>query len=453
MKIVIVLFVITACLACSHRPETLPIEDSFILNRVNIVDVKNQTILENRSLLIKQGRIAVVSREPMTPQAGVTKIIDGQNGYLTPGLIDMHVHMYEPAAYTLALSHGVTHVRVMNGVPQQLQWREQVERGQLIGSSSSVSSPIISGYEDAYLHHTALTTEQAVDAVKRYRAQGYDLIKAYGNLNKASLEALLNTATEVGIPVAKHGPHGSGDMPVARLTGLQSLEHIEDIYQGPLNYEFAPERLPAISKALNETGVPITPTLAIFNQLTQLSLKKEAFVESLPTDYTSTIISLETKHNQLKRWLTASHKHAAHNQKTLNFLLEITQRFHRAGIPLLVGSDSGVLLSPHGIATHTEMQLLNKAGLSNFEVLAAATINPAKALKLDDELGQIQPGFKADFIYSHDNPIDGLEVLIAPDAVIKQGEWYSKQQLIELRKNAIANRSLWQEFTTLVEAL
>jgi imidazolonepropionase-like amidohydrolase len=129
----------------------------------------------------------------------------------------------------------------------------------------------------------------------------------------------------------------------------------------------------------------------------------------------------------------------------LQFLVQITRQLHQEGVPLLLGSDAGVLLSPHGLATHTEMQLLQQAGLDSFAVLQAATIEPAKALGLAQLAGQIRPGYKADFIYSKENPISELSVLREPDAVMKSGRWYNKKQLKELRQQAIDGRSLVQE--------
>ena len=221
------------------------------------------------------------------------RVSDGKNGFVTPGLIDMHVHMYEPAAFTLALSHGVTHVRIMNGVPAQLVWRDKIAAGDLIGSSASVSSHIISAYDDAPLHLTVHTADKAKAAVQALHSQGYDLIKVYGNVSGEVLTALVEEGTNLNMPLAKHGPHGSGDVALSFLTGLQSFEHVEDIYQGPLNYQFAPKRLVSIAEEIKQTRVPITPTLNIYDQLTQLSDKKQTFLDSFSTEYTSDIIALE----------------------------------------------------------------------------------------------------------------------------------------------------------------
>jgi imidazolonepropionase-like amidohydrolase len=211
--------------------------------------------------------------------------------------------------------------------------------------------------------------------------------------------------------------------------------------------------LPEIILDLKATNVPVTPTLNIFYQLTKFSQEKEGYLATTSKNYTSDIIALEASSNQVKRWLEASDKMAAHNQKVLDFLQDITKSFHENGISLLVGSDSGVLLSPHGLATHNEMRLLKAAGLSAFDVLATATINPAKALNLDNQIGKILETYKADFIYSSSNPILNLSVLEEPEAVIKNGHWYSRKVLNAMRDEAIESRSFWEEFFILLKAI
>jgi imidazolonepropionase-like amidohydrolase len=99
------------------------------------------------------------------------------------------------------------------------------------------------------------------------------------------------------------------------------------------------------------------------------------------------------------------------------------------------------------------MRLLKEAGLSTFDVLAAATINAAKALNLDNQIGKIATNYKADFIYSSINPITHLSVLQEPEAVVKNGHWYSNKVLKAMRNEAIKSRSLWEEFWVLFDAL
>lgn len=422
------------------------------IDNVHIVDINAGRIIRDRQLQIHNGKITAIkpARTPITEEHHIQH--DGKGYYVMPGLIDMHVHAFDPAAFTIALSHGVTHVRLMNGVKEHLQWRKELAEGSRIGSTLSVSSPIISGFKHAHTHYSAQTPAQATKAVIKAKQQGYDLIKAYGNLDTPVLQALLREAKKQQIPVAKHGPHPPANMEWNELAGLQSLEHVEDIFQGPLNYQQDQQKLDETIVKLKMLNTPIAPTLNIFWQLTEISIHKQNYIDALPEDYISPITALEEKQNQVKRWLNSSTEMAEHNQKTLTFLQNITRQLYNSGLVLLVGSDCGVLLSPHGLATHKEMELMHQSGLPTIAVLRAATINAAKALGKESALGQVAIGYRADLILSEHNPLENLITLQNPDAVVKHGRLFPKAELEQLRQKAIDERSFWQEINTLRKA-
>ncbi|MCF6437096.1 amidohydrolase family protein [Pseudoalteromonas sp. MMG022] len=440
------IFISLAILSACHSQVSLPPAQAFILKNVNIVSPVEERIIKNQTILVKNGIISSINSS-LHEIPGIN-IIDAQGGYVTPGLIDMHVHFYDPSALVTNLSHGVTHVRIMNGIAQHLAWRDQLAQNERVGSTLSVSSPILSGFENGALHQYVATTQQAEQAVITAKNAGYDLIKAYGNLSPQALKALIKTAQTLNIPVAKHGPHPSADMPWSSLSELQSLEHVEDILQGPLNHTFDQQKLTQTLKEIKKLNIPVTPTLNIFWQLTRISEDKQAFLDTLPKHYISPIVAAAEQRDQVARWLNTSQNHASYNRDTYNTLLFITEQMHTLGIELLVGSDAGVLLSPHGLATHNEMAQLKDAGLTNFAVLKAATYSPARALKLDKQIGQIKVGYKADFIFTRINPIENLASLKTPVAVSKHGRWLTQQQLTRLRAQAIENRStlleLWR---------
>lgn len=403
-------------------------------------------------MLILNGKITAINAAETPIADKLYTRHDGKGGYVMPGLIDMHVHAYDPAAFIIALSHGVTHLRIMNGVKEHIIWRKELENGNRVGSTITVSSPIISGFKNAHMHYPAHTPTDAIAAVVKAKTQGYDLIKAYGNLTAPVLQALLSEASKQHIPVAKHGPHPAENMEWNKLSGLQSLEHAEDIYQGPLNYHQDQKKLDETIVKLKTLNIPITPTLNIFWQLTQISEYKQAYIDTLPSNYISPIIALQDNHDQIPRWIKSSDKMVKHNKETLAYLQEITRQLYQANIPLLVGSDSGMLLSPHGLATHREMMLMHQAGLPAIEVLRAATINAAKALGKESQLGQMAVGYNADLVLLEQNPIGNLTTIERPTAVIKHGRFFSSMELKQLSKKAIAERSFWQEIKTLSNA-
>ncbi len=407
----------------------------YVLDNVHLVMVGQQTIQKNQQLTIRNGIIESIS-DAGSPAPKGYEYRDGNNAYVTPGLFDMHVHHLERKALALSLAHGVTSVRMMRGYRMHLLWRDELKEGEWLGSNLYLSSPVFSSPNTHALNQPVTSPEHAADLVKKVHADGFDLIKLYGYQDAAPFEAIIKRANQLGIPVAKHGPHPAKDSDWQFLEGLQSLEHVEDIYQGPLDYQFDQDELKLAVAKIKQTGVPVTPTLAVFDHLTNLSNSKQDYINSLDLDYLNPArVSLEEEH-AIARWLADKPEQSAFHIEKGNFLKQIVKELHRQQVDLLVGSDSGMMYMAAGVSTHNEMALLKQSGLNDFDVIKAATINPAKALKIADQYGSIKVGNVADLVITQENPSEDIEHLKMPSAVIKNGQWVAEVALDQLKHSA-----------------
>ncbi|MEM6432093.1 MAG: amidohydrolase family protein, partial [Deinococcota bacterium] len=93
----------------------------------------------------------------------------------------------------------------------------------------------------------------------------------------------------------------------------------------------------------------------------------------------------------------------------------------QAGVPIVAGSDAGTPMNPHGRLIR-ELQLLHEMGLSLAEVLQAATSTAAKALRLESEIGSLNPGTRADLSVWARNPLEDIRAYNKPEAVFLAGE-------------------------------
>ena len=97
MKIIILILLICLCACSSNEIEVARGNNSFILTNVNIIDVQHQTMIAKQNIVINRGKIDAIlpqAAQLESPSLQHLKKIDGKGGYVTPGLIDMHVHMY-----------------------------------------------------------------------------------------------------------------------------------------------------------------------------------------------------------------------------------------------------------------------------------------------------------------------------------------------------------------------
>ena len=134
----------------------------------------------------------------------------------------------------------------------------------------------------SHLQQVVTSPEEARRLVRMYQSDGYDMIKVYGFLDSDVFTAIVEESETIDIPVTKHGPNPIEGLPLTSNHGLQSLEHVEDILQGALEFNFEPMALDEWLKELKELDPVVTPTLATYDHLTQLSEFKESFVEELP---------------------------------------------------------------------------------------------------------------------------------------------------------------------------
>lgn len=115
-------------------------------------------------------------------------------------------------------------------------------------------------------------------------------------------------------------------------------------------------------------------------------------------------------------------------------LYRIIQVLKEEGAGILLGTDKAVPYVVAGFSEHLEMKLLMDAGLSNYEVIQAATINAATCLNQEKEIGTIEIGKKADLILTHDNPLSDIHIIFNHMGVFKNGIFYSREMCDALLK-------------------
>ena len=107
-----------------------------------------------------------------------------------------------------------------------------------------------------------------------------------------------------------------------------------------------------------------------------------------------------------------------------------------AGVNIVCGTDAGIGITAPGYSIHQELKLYKEAGLSNYEVLKTATINPTKAHKKFEGIGTIEIGKLANFVVTNLNPLENLETLSKPLWIMVDGRKIEKQTLTNFEHQA-----------------
>jgi imidazolonepropionase-like amidohydrolase len=113
-------------------------------------------------------------------------------------------------------------------------------------------------------------------------------------------------------------------------------------------------------------------------------------------------------------------------QYSVGTMMMVLRTFHEAGIPIVVGTDSGAwphfLNFFHGPTTLREMELLVEAGMKPADVIASATRIPAEMMGIEQDVGTVEVGKRANLLILAGDPLEDISSLKSLLWVVKDGE-------------------------------
>jgi len=273
--------------------------------------------------------------------------------------------------------------------------------------------------------------ENAKTLVKAYKERGYDFIKTYAGIPKDIMDAVIEQSISSNISIIAHP---SFKIPYQEQFHPQiaSIEHAEDIVQQPLNYKLDSIKLETIIQKFVTTKKSFTPTLTGFYKIYEMLESDGGILESGRIHYMNPLIQKNDSKVQFDRWANEKIQSQDINERILKqhkFHLYILNKMNEAGVNIVCGTDAGIGITSPGFAMHQELALYQEAGLSNYDVLKTATINPSKTHREFENIGSIETGKWANFILSNENPLEDLSTLAQPEWVMIQGRKLDKDLL------------------------
>lgn len=418
--------------------ELYPEEQPVAFVQVNVVPMDRERILEDQTVIVRDGVI-----ERMGPAAEVETpadalVVDGQGGYLMPGLTDMHVHVKEENELLLLLAHGVTTVRDMWGTrglqlrlgfPDQLEMRSQIQSGELLGPTLYTSGPVMEGEPKTNpMMPVIKSPEQAAASVRQQKSLGYDFIKVYDQLTPEVYAAILQTAEEEDILVVGHAPRKVG-LDNILGAGQTTIEHLSGYIDNDAGeYLIAEESLAEYAVMTREAAVWICPTIGVYQKHVA-----KADLDALESQPEMAFVSPRMK----ILWRYMFRPGAMGNISYVGdyparideMFTQMTRILHENGVGIILGTDAGNPYVVHGASLLDELDYLVAAGFNPYEALAAGTRNAADSLGRLDEFGTISEGKRADLILLKDNPLEDVTHVRTRLGVMVRGHWFTENDL------------------------
>ncbi|MGZ3932688.1 MAG: amidohydrolase family protein [Bacteroidia bacterium] len=438
-------------------------QSSYAIQHVDVIPMDKEMLLKNQTVLISLGKIEAIGSSPSLKIPEGYTLIDGSGKYLMPGLTDMHAHFFEEqykdhkstaeAELKLMLANGMTSARIMAGHPDYLQAKEKVKTGKWIGPELTVASPQLVGAwpwpADFKNFEIVPTPEKAADAVRKFKAEGYDAIKITFMVKADCYKAIISTAKESGIPVTGHV--GPGVKLPAALAAKQQIEHMDEfidmllpdtsynhgqsvsdmnIWRKPA-WATVPHldttKIPALVQMVKDAGISVTPTNYFFiSSFGQIPPEEE--IRRKP-DYGFIPGALMQERWDNRKAFISRDIPAASREIFIRIRKKLVYDLWKAGVPLMAGSDSPEFFLVTGFALHDELAAFADAGLTPFATLQTATTNPARYLKTEQRKGTIAVGKDADLVLLNKNPLENIRNTTSVNAVFNKGVYYDRGTL------------------------
>ncbi|MGH7628634.1 MAG: amidohydrolase family protein [Gemmatimonadales bacterium] len=436
---------------------------AFAITDVTVIPMTADTMLVAATVLVRDGRIAAVgpSRSVRIPSGA--RRIDGRGKYLIPGLADLHTHLYSddavpdsvaPDELGVMVANGVTAIRLMIGTPEHLVLRRDIIAGRILGPQLWVASPQLAGkpYDNGIV---VTTPDEARAAVRRVKADGYDLVKLTLFITRPVYDAIVDEANQAGIRVVGHV---DSDVGVARaIEAGQQIEHLDNYFESALADSapmresvtqfgvFTPDnwksldyvddrKLDALAGATARGGIWSTPTLNVFNQAFAIGMT-DAEIHGRP-DWQMMPAAWRELYLGARRKYWAKPALESRRKRYVDVRNRLVKAIVDSGGKLLAGSDSPEWFHVYGWALHRELASFVTAGLTPWQALAAATRNPAGFFCALAEWGTIEPGKRADLVLLAANPLENITNTERIEAVSLGGRWLPKVELDRMIRRA-----------------
>ena len=431
------------------------------LTGVTVIDGTGAGPRRDHTIVIRNGRIAEVGpASRVKPPAGARVMALGGHTVI-PGLVGIHDHLFYTAAggravqmgFTgprLYLGSGVTTIRTTGGRSPyaEINTKAAIDAGRVPGPRVHLTAPYITGGAGGGAGSMATITspEAARRFVAYWAAEGMKWIKAYTDISRADLAAAIDEAHKRGMKATGH--LCSVSFREAVELGIDNLEHgmlvASDFASGkaadvcPTNFmagiaqanPTGPEAQ-AVIKAMIARNVSMTSTLAVFEPFVPGRLSNDERTWSMMAP------SLREAYMTVRQRIDSG-RASPFTEEVFKKALAFERAFVEAGGLLAAGVDpTGIGGALAGFGDQRNYELLVEAGFTPAQVVQIMTLNGAKVLGVQEQLGSIEAGKLADLVVLRGDLAATPSVIREVTTVFKDGVGYDSPKMLAAVKGRV----------------
>lgn len=408
----------------------------FALVGGTLIDGSGAAPLENAILLINDGLIEAVGQLGSLPIPSDYSVISTEGRTMMPGLWDMHVHLLYaghtnfpywhqtytdqfaetimPATALQLLQAGVTSARDLGAPPESIfRIRQQIASNDIPGPTLYAAGPqLASPFPDwaQYYRRNISGTANAMAEARALVELEADILKISGaeQLSIEDVRSVTDIAHARGLLVTAHG-RTDAEIEIGLAGNIDEFQHIG------VGSEEYPESVMSLITAHIAAGNELywTPTVGI--QLRAGTALEDMELLDDPENFLGLPPAII---DDIKTALQSYNPRVT----SIDIVKHKISQLQEAGVTLLVGTDGGLSGNPHAQAMWQEMVTwVNVLDMDPMQTIYAATGLPAQVMGVDDVVGTLTAGKRADVIVVHGNPLQNMSVLQDPEMVFKNG--------------------------------
>ena len=371
---------------------------SVLLTNARIITMEGDEVIESGSILVKDNKIEEFGSNISKPSGA--KEIDCSGKTIMPGIIDVHGHLgnfrfgvspQKQWEYYANLAYGVTTAHDPSSNSEMIfSQSEMIKAGHMVGPRLYSTGTILYG-ADGDFKAVINSYEDAYSSIKRTKAYGAFSVKSYNQPRRNQRQQVMKAAKDLGIIVVPEGGsffyHNMSQV-VDGHTGVEHNIPVAPLYKDVINL-------------WKETDAHNTPTLVVnygsvngeyyWYQKTNV-WEKDRLLNFTPRP----VIDSRARHRTMLPDEEYENGHIL-TSKSLN-------KLQKSGVNINLGAHGQL----QGLGAHWELWMLQQGGMSNHQALKCATINGAKYLGMDHQIGSIKKGKLADLIILDKNPLEDI---------------------------------------------
>ena len=391
--------------------------------------IENGTVVINGNVIAQIGAAADIAIPTGTPT------IDASGRTIMPGIVDAHAHgpvatngivPQQNWSLTQALALGTTTVHDPSSNSAFFVAEDMQRTGQLLAPRMFSTGRIIYGARNPSAYAQINTLEDALDHVRRLRAEGAPSVKNYNQPRRDQRQMVVEAARRENMLVVAEGGSLFGmDMNLV-ADGNSTLEHnlpVEVMYEDVLQF-------------FEHADTNYTPTLVVGYG----GLAGDPYWRQQTDVFAQPLLMAHTPPTILRagntRRTTAPESNFVDGE-----IAREAARLAERGVEVAIGAHG----QQAGIAAHWEIWSFARGGMSNVDALATATIASARSLGMDSEIGSLEPGKLADLVILSGNPLENIRYTEQVETVVLGGRAYDAATMNEVATGDAQRLPYWWE--------